>query len=82
MFQASLETSLLVSLLQVFLAVLNRSQDDAVVKQQIREYMTSLAQVERFSTVTLFMNKVEKELVQAIWKILGTETGGSMWGIS
>ena len=80
MFQTSLETSLLVSLLETFQMTLKYRPNRPEVADQIQEYMVALTRVPRFSTVLLFMNQMEKQLVNDIWMMLG-RGDRSAWAI-
>jgi len=66
MFKTSLETTMLVSLLQTFRSLLQAGVDPAAVK----EYMVVLPNVARWSTLTLLLGKADKQLVKDVWDIL------------
>lgn len=83
LFQTSLETSLLVSILDTFLALLKQITDpETDDRARMRQYMAVFSKVPRFTTVVLFMNRKEKELVKEVWDRLGVRNGGAAWGIS
>lgn len=82
MFKISLEPSLLVSLLETFLATLQQSNDDAHTASEIRDYVDALAKVPRFKTVLLFLSKNEKVILREVWEHLGLHHADPVWGIN
>lgn len=74
--KTSLEPAMLVSILEVFLAVLNANTRD-----KIQEYMDNLARIPRFGTLMLFLNKQEKEVARDVWRGLGVERPTGVWSI-
>lgn len=70
--KSSLEPTLLVSILEVFLVVLS-SQPTADNKTHIREYMDNLAKVSRFPTLVLFLSGTEKAIAKEVWRKLGVQ---------
>jgi RNA polymerase II-associated protein 3 len=78
-FRSSLEAPLLSSILSVFRDVL---QEHPEVTTAVREYMTNFPRVQRFKTVTLFMDKAEKKLVDDIWGLIGgNDEDRASWGL-
>jgi RNA polymerase II-associated protein 3 len=90
MFKTSLEAPQLVSLLETFNFVLHEPEFEYEpdVKETVKRYLISLARVPRFSTITLFMSKDEKQLVKQVWDALDRVDdqveGGvrKVWGVS
>ncbi|CAL1713409.1 unnamed protein product [Somion occarium] len=86
-FKSSLEPSTLVSILQTFNAVIKHSStpEDATL---IKEYMTNLARVPRWSTIVLFLGADEKKLIAGIWNHLSPISGDEdanarkAWGLT
>lgn len=70
--KTSLEPTLLVSILEVFLVVLS-SQPMADDTNRIREYMDGLAKVPRFSTLVMFLSGKEKAIAKEVWRKLGVQ---------
>jgi len=68
MFQASLEPSLLSSMLQHFERVLDQQ---IAAPSDVHDYMESLSRVQRFGTIMLFMSKDEKILLKRLWEKCG-----------
>lgn len=87
LFKTSLETALLVSMLETFKAVLENAPA-AEVKEGVKTYLLNFARVPRFTTVVLFMSKTEKQLVKEVWD--GVSAGDDqvergarkVWGVS
>ncbi|KAI0078217.1 hypothetical protein K474DRAFT_1746054 [Panus rudis PR-1116 ss-1] len=84
-FRSSLEATTLTSMLQTFQAVLQLSpnvDDDA---QTIKEYMTNLPRVPRWSTILLFLGPDERKVIAGIWEKLPTGDGDekikALWGL-
>ncbi|KAH9480186.1 RNA polymerase II-associated protein 3 [Psilocybe cubensis] len=75
--KTSLEPSLLVSILDVFLTVLGTSNN--LHKQTIHAYMDNMTRIPRFSTVVLFLSKPEKEVAREVWKALGVDRPEGVW---
>ncbi|KAG8950792.1 hypothetical protein FRC03_012747 [Tulasnella sp. 419] len=67
LFLTSLEPSMLVSILKDFISVLSTSPSES---PKILEYMTNFPKVKRFSTIIMFLNREEAEVVQKVWSIL------------
>lgn len=67
---------MLVSILEVFLAVLHANTRD-----KIQEYMDNLARIPRFGTLVLFLSKQEKEVARDVWRGLGVERPTGVWSI-
>ena len=83
LFQTSLDPSLLVSILNTFLAVLKNITDpEDDNRARMRQYMAMFSKVSRFSTVVLLMSKEEKERAKEVWDKMGVRNGGAAWGIS
>ncbi|KIM78520.1 hypothetical protein PILCRDRAFT_591682 [Piloderma croceum F 1598] len=82
-FQTSLDPSLLVSILDTFLAVLHNITDpEDDNRARMRQYMAMFSKVPRFSTVVLLMSKKEKEKAKEVWDKMGVRNGGAAWGMS
>jgi len=70
LFKTSLEASMLVSLLRVFVDKLQSPNVTAGEKLLISSYMGSLPRVARFKTVTLFFSPQERKQVTDIFELL------------
>ena len=78
MYQTSLETTHLVSVLQVFQALLTAPAHDAQredVRSWIRQYLEGYTRVQRFGTITLFMSTAERKLVKEVLGLVGVNEG-------
>ena len=71
-FQASLETSLLTSIIDMFADILVQDTSGDL-RAKVRAYMIWFPRVPRFQTVTLFMNDKEKGVVGAVCSAVGVE---------
>ncbi|THH23072.1 hypothetical protein EUX98_g8108 [Antrodiella citrinella] len=69
MFKTSLDTSMLVSLIQTFHSLLQAGVDSAAVK----EYIVILPRVARWDTLTMLLSKAEKQLVKDVWDVLPSD---------
>ena len=72
-FKTSLEAPLLAQILQVCLEAVTTSEDDNI-KALVREYLTFLMKVPRFSTISLFLSKREKEDGRRLGEIVGDDS--------
>ncbi|KAF9453106.1 hypothetical protein P691DRAFT_755755 [Macrolepiota fuliginosa MF-IS2] len=70
--KTSLEPTLLVSILEVFLVILSSlpTVDDVT---KIGEYMEYLARVPRFPTLIMFLSSREKTVAKEVWRKLGLQ---------
>ena len=71
-FKTSLETTFLVSILEVFLVVLS-SQPTPDDTHSVRDYMDNLAKVARFPTLVMFLSGKEKAIAREVWRKLGSQ---------
>lgn len=79
MFQASLEPSVLVSMMDTFLATLCRSQGDHDTVCAVKAFMDAFTKVPRLGTVLLFLSEREKEIVREVWEKLGMRNVDGVW---
>ncbi|KIP04334.1 hypothetical protein PHLGIDRAFT_76108, partial [Phlebiopsis gigantea 11061_1 CR5-6] len=87
LFKTSLETPLLVKMLETFKVVLDNAPE-VEVKESIKTYLLNMARVPRFTTIVLFMSKIERQLVKEVWD--GVDAGDDqvergarkVWGVS
>lgn len=81
MFKTSLDTSMLVSLVQTFYSLLQSGVDSVAIK----EYMVVLPRVARWDTLTMLLSKAEKQLVKDVWDVLPSDTSDvdarKAWGL-
>ncbi len=88
LFQASMEASSLVSLLQTFREVLQQTPQGPDTVKAVKDYMLNLARVPRFTTAVLFLSPEERRLVENIWERIGghaedgSEVARRAWGIA
>ncbi|EPQ54687.1 TPR-like protein, partial [Gloeophyllum trabeum ATCC 11539] len=75
LFQTSLEPSLLVSMLATFLHVLRSPNANQQVKEDVKQYMSSLSRVPRFNFVLMLLSRSEKDTARQVW----SEVGGGTW---
>ncbi|KZT19993.1 TPR-like protein, partial [Neolentinus lepideus HHB14362 ss-1] len=75
LFQTSLEPTLLVSMLTTFLHIIRVPGIPGNVKEDVRQYMLSLARVPRFSIVLMLMSRSEKVVAKQVWE----DVGGGTW---
>ncbi|KAF8817206.1 hypothetical protein BYT27DRAFT_7153875 [Phlegmacium glaucopus] len=78
--KTSLEPSMLVSIIENFLSILDVKDGDAQVKTVIREYMENFARIPRFNTLVLFLSKSEKVLAKNVLTAVGVDQPTGMWG--
>ncbi|KAF7767926.1 hypothetical protein Agabi119p4_7169 [Agaricus bisporus var. burnettii] len=71
-FKTSLETTFLVSILEVFLVVLS-SQPTPDDTHSVRDYMDNLSKVARFPTLVMFLSGKEKAIAREVWRKLGSQ---------
>ncbi|KAK7689748.1 hypothetical protein QCA50_006387 [Cerrena zonata] len=83
-FKSSLEASTLISILQTFQAVLQNSNSIEDVKT-VKEYMTNLPRVPRWSTIILFLGTDERTMIRDIWDRLPKDESDTRareaWGL-
>jgi hypothetical protein len=83
LFQTSLETSFLCSILDTFLTVLNQTTDpENDDRVRMRQFMAMFSKVPRFGTVVLFMSVEEKKLAKEVWEKVGVQNGCAAWGVN
>lgn len=75
LFQTSLEPSLLASMLATFLHVLRSPNANQQVKEDVKQYMSSLSRVPRFNFVLMLLSRSEKDTARQVW----SEVGGGTW---
>ncbi|PFH53281.1 hypothetical protein AMATHDRAFT_45559 [Amanita thiersii Skay4041] len=76
---SSLEPAQFISIMDVFLQVLEGNGKDEMTKTVIREYLRSFGSVPRFTTLLLFLSEKEKGLVQQLWNALEVVTLQGAW---
>ena len=87
--KTSLEPSMLVSIMETFLATLevmtkkdDDDDDDARAKKTIiQEYMENFARIPRFNTLVLFLSKSEKMLAKSVWMAVNIDHPTGMWSV-
>ncbi|PPQ75644.1 hypothetical protein CVT26_001624, partial [Gymnopilus dilepis] len=81
----SLEPAQLVSIFEVFLAVLqslpsSQNQAQEQLKTRIKEYLDAFTRIPRFATLLLFLSKSEKEVVRGVLEsVFGGVGVGGVW---
>jgi len=76
--KSSLEASMLVSILETFLAILDR---DSGVKTIVQEYMESFERISRFNTLVLLLSRSEKALAKSVWIAVDIQPKGLWSGV-
>ncbi|KAF8636231.1 hypothetical protein AX17_003717 [Amanita inopinata Kibby_2008] len=87
MCKSSLEPSLFISIIDVFLHIL-KSQSNTELGELVKRYLEGFSRVPRFSTVLLFLSGEEKGRVREVWRMVGADGGGEevlvldgVWGV-
>ncbi|KAF9005444.1 hypothetical protein BDQ17DRAFT_1353102 [Cyathus striatus] len=79
MCKSSLEPTMLVSILEAFLGILNERGNEGDIIQTIKEYMERIAHVPRFPTLAMFLSPKEKEVASQIFNKVGIEYPPGPW---
>ena len=62
------------SIVEVFSLAVS-STGEPTIKKRVQEYLNSFPRIPRFNTVTMFMNKDEKELCKLLMDNVGDVSG-------